>query len=255
MDFLSIRLNVNVCEARGQRQPGKQPVSTAWATTMGRCWRWPVLVHSGCASCDSMVATRVVVLWWTLVVVVAQPILACSLGGSIVNRVECDLAGSPYTVTQDVDVLKGATLVLRPGVTLQFDPGVGITVRGILEAEVRIQAAAPPATMYLECGDLNLPRRDGWAHLQLRLPSPCPDLPSFNFDHLFIHILHESVSEWRWWRGRRNGKAGGKVLSGARWKFLKMAKVAASRVTSFWRSVYMTAAVPPTSPAVFRRPV
>lgn len=95
--------------------------------------------------------TRIVVLWWTLVVVTARPVVACSLGGSIVNRVECDLTGSPYTVTQDVVVQKGATLVLKPGVTLQFDPGVGITVKGVLEAEgtelqrITLTSSQPPA--------------------------------------------------------------------------------------------------------------
>lgn len=71
-------------------------------------------------------------------VVAVEQASACTLGGSITGRVECGVAASPYTVTQDVEVLRGATLILRPGVTVQFDPGVGITVRGKLEAQVRL---------------------------------------------------------------------------------------------------------------------
>ncbi|MPC83860.1 Protein bark beetle [Portunus trituberculatus] len=139
-------------------------------------------------------------LWWMLVVVTARPVVACSLGGSIVNRVECDLTGSPYTVTQDVVVQKGATLVLKPGVTLQFDPGVGITVKGVLEAEVRFQAGCGFALHYLECGDLNLPRQGGRASAPAAPPAP----PHLILGHLvslsrsFISFTgHAGRCEWR----------------------------------------------------------
>lgn len=87
-----------------------------------------------------MVAVVVKMAWWwwcVVAVVVVRQGCACKLGGTITGRVECGLAGSPYTVTQDVEVLQGATLILKPGVTVLFDPGVGITVRGKLDAQVR----------------------------------------------------------------------------------------------------------------------
>lgn len=107
-----------------------------------------------------------VLWWWWCVVagVVVERGFACTLGGSITGRVECGAAGSPYTVTQDVEVLKGAKLIFRPGITVQFDPGVGITVRGTLEAQVRLAAGCDGGEdgqvlgHLLECGILNLPR-------------------------------------------------------------------------------------------------
>lgn len=44
-------------------------------------------------------------------------------------------ADSPYLVREDVLVTKEGELVIEPGVTLQFEQGVGITVRGVLTAE------------------------------------------------------------------------------------------------------------------------
>lgn len=142
-----------------------------------------------------MAATRVVLLWWTLVVVTARPVVACSLGGSIVNRVECDLTGSPYTVTQDVVVQKGATLVLKPGVTLQFDPGVGITVKGVLEAEVRFQAgcglSSPSGMWGFKPGAVG--RADWLAHLQLHLPRPISFLTILLVCPYHIRVTQEDM--------------------------------------------------------------
>lgn len=44
---------------------------------------------------------------------------------------------SPYWIRNDIIVEKNAELVLEPGVQLRFEPMVGITVRGILTAQVR----------------------------------------------------------------------------------------------------------------------
>ena len=44
-------------------------------------------------------------------------------------------ADSPYLVREDVLVTREGELVIEPGVTMQFEQGVGITVRGILTAE------------------------------------------------------------------------------------------------------------------------
>lgn len=88
-----------------------------------------------------MAVLRRGVMWWwcwcVVTVLLVRRGSACRLGGRITGRMECGVAGSPYTVTQDVEVARGAALVFRPGVTVQFDPGVGITVMGTLDAEVR----------------------------------------------------------------------------------------------------------------------
>lgn len=43
---------------------------------------------------------------------------------------------SPYQILDEIIVNKGEELTIEPGVTLKFDPGVGITVRGVLNAKV-----------------------------------------------------------------------------------------------------------------------
>lgn len=43
---------------------------------------------------------------------------------------------SPYWVRNDIIVERNAQLVLEAGVNIRFEPMVGITVRGILTAEV-----------------------------------------------------------------------------------------------------------------------
>lgn len=57
-------------------------------------------------------------------------------GGSIRGNVVYDVTKSPYVVTQDIVIQRGAKLTIQPGVTVKFDPGVGMTIRGVLQAEV-----------------------------------------------------------------------------------------------------------------------
>ncbi|KAK4322842.1 hypothetical protein Pmani_006427 [Petrolisthes manimaculis] len=57
-------------------------------------------------------------------------------GGSIKENVVYDVSNSPYLVTQDIVIHQGAKLTINPGVTVKFDPGVGMTIRGVLKAEV-----------------------------------------------------------------------------------------------------------------------
>ena len=47
------------------------------------------------------------------------------------------MADSPYMVREDVLVAKEGELVIEAGVTLRFQQGVGITVRGVLNAQGR----------------------------------------------------------------------------------------------------------------------
>lgn len=127
---------------------GKQPGSVDSSQCGARCDDGRVLTAAAPRVCWAfavvvtvMVGMRRAAMWWVwlcaVTVLLARGAAACRLGGRISGRMECGVAGSPYTVTQDVEVSRGASLVFRPGVTVMFDPGVGMTVRGTLEAEVR----------------------------------------------------------------------------------------------------------------------
>lgn len=43
---------------------------------------------------------------------------------------------SPYWLRNDIIIERGAELIIEPGVIIKVEPQVGITVRGILTAEV-----------------------------------------------------------------------------------------------------------------------
>ena len=74
-------------------------------------------------------------LWFLLLLTT----IVSSLGGVISDSIEYDEYGSPYVITEDIVIKEGSIVTIRPGVTLQFDPGVGITVNGVLKAEVGIK--------------------------------------------------------------------------------------------------------------------
>lgn len=57
-------------------------------------------------------------------------------GGTVTNRMVFEKSRSPYWLRNDVIVERNAELVVEPGVTVKVDPQVGITVRGILNAQV-----------------------------------------------------------------------------------------------------------------------
>lgn len=59
-------------------------------------------------------------------------------GGSIVDREVFRKSGSPYWLRNDLLVERNAELIVEPGVIVKFDPQVGLTVRGILNAQVII---------------------------------------------------------------------------------------------------------------------
>ena len=58
-------------------------------------------------------------------------------GGVIDNRQQrLNKVHSPYLVREDIIIEKNGELVIDPGVEIRFSPMVGLTVRGILSANV-----------------------------------------------------------------------------------------------------------------------
>lgn len=95
-----------------------------------------------------------------------------AVGGVISENVVYDSSASPYVITEDILIEKGGKLTLEPGVSLQFDPGVGITVRGVLHAEgtplqrIKLTSSLPPGAPIQKSG---LRLADGPTPLQGRL--------------------------------------------------------------------------------------
>lgn len=73
---------------------------------------------------------------------------------------------SPYTVVGDISVAANTTLIIEPGVTVEFDPGQGMTVQGRLLADgtadqpILFTRSQPGTTwerlLFLEAGDSRL---------------------------------------------------------------------------------------------------
>lgn len=59
-------------------------------------------------------------------------------GGIIVGQKILRQSESPYVLNTDLEVEKGGTLTIEPGVTIEFAPMVGITVRGVINAVVSL---------------------------------------------------------------------------------------------------------------------
>lgn len=57
-------------------------------------------------------------------------------GGIIVGQKILRQSESPYVLNTDLEVEKGGVLNVEPGVTIEFAPMVGITVRGVINAVV-----------------------------------------------------------------------------------------------------------------------
>lgn len=57
-------------------------------------------------------------------------------GGIIVGEKVLRQSESPYVLNTDLEVERGGVLTVEPGVTMEFAPMVGITVRGVINAVV-----------------------------------------------------------------------------------------------------------------------
>jgi hypothetical protein len=60
---------------------------------------------------------------------------ATPVSGTISSNTTWALTDSPYTVTGNVMVASGVTLTIEPGVTVKFDSGLGLTIKGTLIAQ------------------------------------------------------------------------------------------------------------------------
>jgi len=58
---------------------------------------------------------------------------------------------SPYLLREDLFIEKDGELVIEPGVEIRFGPMIGITVRGIITAEVIIRKNRNRACKKVEC--------------------------------------------------------------------------------------------------------
>ncbi len=106
----------------------------------------------------------------------AQPALAETVvGGPITGVVEWTKAGSPYIVTQDIEIKAGATLKIGPGCVLRFKPNLAdqrglrpfdmeIAVYGTLEA-----TGADGDSVYFT-SDAVLPTANDWGGIIIPAP-------------------------------------------------------------------------------------
>lgn len=52
-------------------------------------------------------------------------------------KITLEKQSSPYIVKKDIQIEQSGELLVEPGVKVFFEPGIGITVKGILTAKVR----------------------------------------------------------------------------------------------------------------------
>ncbi|XP_069940275.1 protein bark beetle isoform X3 [Cherax quadricarinatus] len=89
----------------------------------------------------------VALMWWVVLTVSVR----CVTGDIITDSVVYEASGSPYLVTEDIIIQPKGKLTIQPGVTVQFDPGVGVTVRGVLHAQgtpterILLTSSQPPS--------------------------------------------------------------------------------------------------------------
>lgn len=59
-------------------------------------------------------------------------------GGIIDREIRMEKSKSPYIVREDVVIDRNGELIIEPGVVVKFAPMVGLTIRGILNIQVRV---------------------------------------------------------------------------------------------------------------------
>ncbi|XP_078343106.1 protein bark beetle-like isoform X1 [Oculina patagonica] len=102
-----------------------------------------------------------------LLLIIQDRVGSTSLGGDIIADTTLALNGSPYVASQDLVVAENATLTIQPGVQLHFDVGVGLQVKGSLQAKgnlrQRIAFTKTPTNGSVNVDDLNIsaPYSDG----------------------------------------------------------------------------------------------
>lgn len=79
---------------------------------------------------------------------IAQDGASIDLGGVITGIQRLDKSRGPYLVKDDLIIMESGELKLGPGVELKFLPKVGLTVKGILTAEVSCVATIIIISMY-----------------------------------------------------------------------------------------------------------
>ena len=70
-----------------------------------------------------------------LLLIVTQLVENTSIGGDITVDTTLLLNGSAYVVSKDLVIAENATLTIEPGVKLLFKVGVGLEVKGSLQAK------------------------------------------------------------------------------------------------------------------------
>ena len=95
-----------------------------------------------------------------LLLIIQDRVGSTSLGGDIITDTNLTLNGSPYVVSQDLVVAENATLTVQPGVQLHFYVGVGLQVKGSLQAKgnprERIVFIKTPTNSSVNVDDLNV---------------------------------------------------------------------------------------------------
>jgi parallel beta-helix repeat protein len=116
----------------------------------------------------------------------------CFLGGVIFTDMTLGLSGSPYTLTNNIRILPGATLTIEPGVIIQFAGAYSIWVDGSLDA---LGTEANPVTF---TSAKNTPYPGDWRGIYF------DEGASGNIDHSLIEYAYQGIECYKSSPGIRN---------------------------------------------------